>query len=1302
MPSNINYFNDNPDRVLVNAQIIRDVSDLGELAVASDEAQNDLLYIKFLLVSSGKNNNNDYFTVKDMLRSYKTPRDKHINWEHNHEKIIGHIKNSIITYNGTVLADSEIDKFLSMDEPPNGQYDIYCSGVIYKSACSPFARRVIEAFGKNKGDYGYLSVSMEVLFKEWYYLVGDQVYDKEFAYQFAPLHKVKKKFEGSDVLRVFKNYYFSGCGVVPKPGNNRSEILAIASEISQEIDDVDAISIFKDMSPTRLNDQELFFEHSSVHRLYDIFSTQGKVEGWTKKDIINHHLLVTTEMSKRNFDHIIDGKLDKDTKRFMYGANANLDVTLSTIKAKILSDLPEDIVVEGGIIKVIGSFLDEGDDFSALDVHCDLRLDIVNALKSNINIGKDVNIIESLSRPTGNYSPLYQLVLRKNPDYNLILSDYKHRPMDKNIQFYSVNNYVSDIYSAQSKFPLNEDVLILPCYDTAYANVQIHKDDAGNVIMFSSDGRLWDEEAADDIIRQCIMQLKNSQTGAFILFGHLTNSCVYIYDCLLGKEEDLSDFSALSRFKIAESIVNSIGYDRTSGQFVKMSDYIVSKQCLISENIIAMYDREFTKMTLKGVGSSYSEDGNNYCWNFDLTKEVPVPEEESATATMYEDDETNTEVVVNIDQSCDSYLEAFAADVSESAFNIPVGYTGKYVVQQHKRGKSVHTDLRLEHPGGDLIGWTLDTPGNEKSRNKILKHNPADRVLAQQKSEHPHSWLTFEGKTEAGEDSKNNKPGAGATKNHPGEFKIVDKGTFIAGASKNEFHEYFLKSEETGTMTGRWVVRKIRLKANSLDSKSPTTKKVAAWLLWKPSDQTPYGDQKDSEMTENQKKAWEKARKKVLKMLGQKENFSMDFAVASYVEDDEQWIIEGYAATNDLGRGNRVITADGLQSAMQGLKGVPLYKNHDRKDEVGMVLDAALLPARDENESTKIWVKCLISKTRPDIWQEVKETVLRFFSIGGKATKYYWDINDQNERLQLIIQFGSLEVSLTGIPENPKAEIIQWYTSSVEDEEEDEAMAEEIRDNETEETAAATDQATETETAAASEETQPQSAETETQEAQAGTDAATVEEGTAGEVAPETQTQETASAGAEESTETTNWEAKYNDLFTQFNEVNTKLQDRLTQDLVNSRLQECVELGLEFSPEKTEELTGRFKQMDEAAYDAWTTDLLELKQAIAALPKEVSDLMDECKKEHPDWTQGKMMKESWKKYRKMAKASDAASVTETVTDPLTALGGPENTAEASSEADPASMLDNVQAQAAGLPNIETEIKSGSKYAGFWG
>jgi len=150
-----------------------------------------------------------------------------------------------------------------------------------------------------------------------------------------------------------------------------------------------------------------------------------------------------------------------------------------------------------------------------------------------------------------------------------------------------------------------------------------------------------------------------------------------------------------------------------------------------------------------------------------------------------------------------------------------------FVIQEHIIGKSSHLDFRLA-VNDHLIGFTLDDSGKLGDPLRFsndAEKSSANKVLVQTKVRQPKAWLKTAGDVPPGE--------AGATKNLPARFKIIDKGMYELGAQKSNFIEVWLKGKK---YDGRFVFRKLPRPSDSENA----GKKPLVWFTWKPISQRPY------------------------------------------------------------------------------------------------------------------------------------------------------------------------------------------------------------------------------------------------------------------------------------------------------------------------------------------------------------------------------------------------------------------------------------------------------------------------------
>jgi hypothetical protein len=160
-------------------------------------------------------------------------------------------------------------------------------------------------------------------------------------------------------------------------------------------------------------------------------------------------------------------------------------------------------------------------------------------------------------------------------------------------------------------------------------------------------------------------------------------------------------------------------------------------------------------------------------------------------------------------------------------------------MQLHARGKTAHTDFRIEtEPGGDLIGYTImnqvegaidkpivtvDQAKKYLEDDRNWKYNPLTGNFQYKKTEQgirkisvqtalkdigPNSWLNINGIIPKGN--------VGATKNYPGVIVIAAQGKIEYGFREPYFHEYYVHNKNWPRGGTRLVFRMLE---NTPDSK---------------------------------------------------------------------------------------------------------------------------------------------------------------------------------------------------------------------------------------------------------------------------------------------------------------------------------------------------------------------------------------------------------------------------------------------------------------------------------------------------
>lgn len=151
-------------------------------------------------------------------------------------------------------------------------------------------------------------------------------------------------------------------------------------------------------------------------------------------------------------------------------------------------------------------------------------------------------------------------------------------------------------------------------------------------------------------------------------------------------------------------------------------------------------------------------------------------------------------------------------------------------------------------------------------------------------------------------------------------------------------------------------------------------------------------------------------------------NFECPFEITKAYEEKGRWIVEGYAATTDFDMQEDIITEEAISaSAKDLLENSTVLHNHNPDEAIGKVLESQARPSG-------LFLKILISKTAPEIWQQVQEGVLNKFSVRGKILEARKEWVERLKKFaRLILKMRLVEVSLVAVPANPKARAIRWY-----------------------------------------------------------------------------------------------------------------------------------------------------------------------------------------------------------------------------------------------------------------------------------
>lgn len=200
-------------------------------AVAENQNQRDLYYLKSVLVSVGKNKNLDYFDRNEVLKARHTPVDKQFNFMHKENDIIGHIT-------GSYVADFEgnkIDDFEDVNSLPV-YFDIVINSVLYNSWSDPILKaRMDEIICEIESESRKWNVSMECIFDGFDYHLTDENGNEKivarnessaFLTKYLSAYGGSGKFQNYSLARLLRDFTYSGVGLVDRPANPRSIILS--------------------------------------------------------------------------------------------------------------------------------------------------------------------------------------------------------------------------------------------------------------------------------------------------------------------------------------------------------------------------------------------------------------------------------------------------------------------------------------------------------------------------------------------------------------------------------------------------------------------------------------------------------------------------------------------------------------------------------------------------------------------------------------------------------------------------------------------------------------------------------------------------------------------------------------------------------------------------------------------------------------------------------------------------------------------------------------------------------------------
>lgn len=193
--------------------------------------QKDLFYKQSILASVGWNHNGDVFDRMETWKAKNSPVDKQINFMHNELEIIGHSTASyVIDQTGNQISNDT--KFEDLPD----KFDVVTQFVLYQIWDNEQRSDMMEKLVAEIEE-GKWYVSMECRFPNFDYAIIDldgthkivaRSKDTAFLSKHLKMYGGKGEYEGRQVGRLLRDFFFSGQGIVNKPANERSIIFSDA------------------------------------------------------------------------------------------------------------------------------------------------------------------------------------------------------------------------------------------------------------------------------------------------------------------------------------------------------------------------------------------------------------------------------------------------------------------------------------------------------------------------------------------------------------------------------------------------------------------------------------------------------------------------------------------------------------------------------------------------------------------------------------------------------------------------------------------------------------------------------------------------------------------------------------------------------------------------------------------------------------------------------------------------------------------------------------------------------------------
>lgn len=203
---------------------------------ATNLNQPDLYYFDSILVSTGVNDNDVWFTAQELWEAKSSPVDKPLNMEHNEDYVVGHITECrATTFEGEDIKEESFPE----------EFDLTVKSVLYSyRSDDDRQKQVHELIGQIS--QGMWFVSMETLYDDFDYFLMDDEGKKEVVARNESSSYLSKhlrafngegKYEGKTVGIIPKKLLFNGMGLTRNPANSRSVILKSSASVYSDSSD---------------------------------------------------------------------------------------------------------------------------------------------------------------------------------------------------------------------------------------------------------------------------------------------------------------------------------------------------------------------------------------------------------------------------------------------------------------------------------------------------------------------------------------------------------------------------------------------------------------------------------------------------------------------------------------------------------------------------------------------------------------------------------------------------------------------------------------------------------------------------------------------------------------------------------------------------------------------------------------------------------------------------------------------------------------------------------------------------------